>query len=118
MTSSLKQKHCKPCEGGMPALTENEIKSYLKELDSWKYSQGKISREFTFKNYYETTAFVNAAVWIAHREDHHPDIEFGYKTCRVSYHTHALKGLTENDFICAKMIDQLLEGYGNAGSKV
>jgi 4a-hydroxytetrahydrobiopterin dehydratase len=58
---------------------------------------------------YQTMAFVNASAWISHREDHHPDIEVGYNKCRVSYMTHAIDGLSENDFICAAKIDSLLD---------
>ncbi|MCG6872379.1 MAG: 4a-hydroxytetrahydrobiopterin dehydratase, partial [Gammaproteobacteria bacterium] len=64
---------------------------------------------FRFKNYYETTAFVNGAAWIAHREDHHADIRFGYRECEISYTTHAIGGLSDNDFICAAKINALLD---------
>jgi 4a-hydroxytetrahydrobiopterin dehydratase len=69
----------------------------------------KLVKLFTFKNYYETMAFVNAVAFIAHREDHHPDLEVGYKTCRVTYSTHDVGGLSENDFICAAKVNALLE---------
>ncbi|EGQ63942.1 pterin-4-alpha-carbinolamine dehydratase, partial [Acidithiobacillus sp. GGI-221] len=64
--------------------------------------------EFRFKNFYETMAFVNAVAWISHREDHHPDLELGYNRCVVHYSTHAIGGLSENDFICAARVDALL----------
>jgi 4a-hydroxytetrahydrobiopterin dehydratase len=67
-----------------------------------------IRREFRFKNFYETMAFVNAVAWISHREDHHPDLELGYNRCVVHYSTHAISGLSENDFICAARVDALL----------
>jgi 4a-hydroxytetrahydrobiopterin dehydratase len=67
-----------------------------------------IRREFRFKNFYETMAFVNAVAWISHREDHHPDLELGYNHCVVHYSTHATGGLSENDFICAARVDALL----------
>jgi 4a-hydroxytetrahydrobiopterin dehydratase len=67
-----------------------------------------IRREFRFKNFYETMAFVNAVAWISHREDHHPDLELGYNRCVVHYSTHAIGGLSENDFICAARVDALL----------
>jgi len=67
-----------------------------------------ISRTFGFRNYYQTLAFVNALAWIAHGEDHHPDLEVGYNRCLVRYSTHAVDGLSENDFICAARIDALL----------
>lgn len=106
--TSLLEKKCKPCEGGAGALKDQQIKDYLKNTPGWEYKEGQLVRTFSFKNYYETTAFVNAAVWIAHREDHHPDITFGYKNCTVKYSTHAVKGITENDFICAAKISQLV----------
>lgn len=72
-----------------------------------------IERTFTFKNYYHTLAFVNAVAWIAHQEDHHPELSFGYKQCRVRYTTHAVGGLSENDFICAAKVDRLLTAPGH-----
>ena len=82
----------------------------LPELRDWKLDRNQsISRRFEFDDFYETMAFVNALAWIAHREDHHPDLEVGYKTCNVRYATHAVNGLSENDFICAAKIDALVE---------
>jgi 4a-hydroxytetrahydrobiopterin dehydratase len=69
-----------------------------------------ISRTFRFRDYYQTLAFVNALAWIAHSEDHHPDLEVGYNRCLVRYSTHAVGGLSDNDFICAARIDALLPG--------
>ena len=107
--SDLAQKKCKPCEGGTKPLDAGQIRTYLGVLDGWKYSKNQISKTFSFKNYYQTTAFVNAVAWIAHQEDHHPDIQFGYKNCLVIYSTHAINGLSENDFICAAKVDALLK---------
>ncbi len=104
----LAQKKCTPCKGGVRPLDPKNVEFYLKQLDGWELQDGAIVKTFTFQNYYETTAFVNAAAWIAHREDHHPDITFGYKKCRVAFITHAAKGLTENDFITAAKLDRLL----------
>lgn len=104
----LTEKKCKPCEGGTQPMPEAEIREYLKKVDGWSYVNGEISKTFTFKNYYQTTAFVNAVAWIAHQEDHHPNIEFGYKTCQVRYSTHAIGGISENDFICAAKVSALL----------
>lgn len=64
---------------------------------------------FKFKNYYQTMAFVNAVAWLSHREDHHPDLAVGYNHCLVVYMTHAIQGLSENDFICAAKIDGLFK---------
>jgi 4a-hydroxytetrahydrobiopterin dehydratase len=107
--TNFSEKKCKPCEGSVPAMSEAQIKENLKSLSSWDYRNGKLQRAFPFKNYYQTTSFVNAVAWIAHQEDHHPDIEFGYKECKVNLSTHAVKGISENDFIVAAKINKLLE---------
>ena len=67
-----------------------------------------IKKSFSFKNFYETMAFVNAIAWIANIENHHPDLEIGYNYCHITFLTHALKGLSHNDFICAAKLDGLL----------
>ena len=66
-----------------------------------------IGKEFRFKNYYRTMAFVNAIAWIAHQTDHHPDLEVAYNCVRVVYSTHSIDGLSLNDFICAAKIEQI-----------
>jgi 4a-hydroxytetrahydrobiopterin dehydratase len=111
MTELIKQ-HCAPCEGGVAPLDRAAANNLLPQARGWTLNDSttEISRTFTFKNYYETMAFVNALAWIAHREDHHPDIAVGYKTCAVRYSTHAIKGLSVNDSICAAKLNQLLEG--------
>jgi 4a-hydroxytetrahydrobiopterin dehydratase len=108
-TEDLSQKRCKPCEGGTRPLNPEEVKNYLGKLPGWEYRDDWIEKTFTFKNYYPTMAFVNAVAFIANQEDHHPDMEVGYKTCKVKYTTHAIKGLSENDFICAAKVNELLE---------
>ena len=105
----LAVKKCKPCEGGMPPLPQNEIKALLKQLDGWTQQDQVIGKTFDFKNYYQTMAFVNAVAWLSHREDHHPDMNVGYNTCHVQYTTHAVDGLSENDFICAAKVDALFK---------
>lgn len=108
--SELATRHCKPCEGGTPALTRQEVQKLLGEVKGWSVDADDkvLSQTFQFKNYYETMAFVNAVAWIAHRQDHHPDMEVSYKTCVVRYMTHAIGGLSDNDFICAARVDALL----------
>lgn len=69
-----------------------------------------IAATFTFANFHETMAFVNAVAWIAHADDHHPELEVGYKRCRVRYSTHSIGGLSDNDVICALKINALLDG--------
>ncbi|MBU1424930.1 MAG: 4a-hydroxytetrahydrobiopterin dehydratase [Gammaproteobacteria bacterium] len=105
----LTNKNCKPCEGGVPALTQAEANDLLKQLDGWQLNDNVISKTFEFKNYYQVMAFVNAVAWMTHREDHHPDMAVGYNTCRVEYSTHAIGGLSENDFICAAKVDALFK---------
>lgn len=100
---------CKPCEGGVDRLQQTEVENLLKQLKGWTVSNGAITKTFSFKNYYQTMAFVNAAAWISHREDHHPDMAVGYNTCGIAYMTHAINGLSVNDFICAAKIDKLFE---------
>ena len=105
----LNNKNCKPCEGGVPALTQDEAKNLLKQLDNWELQDNVIGKTFEFKNYYQVMAFVNAVAWMTHREDHHPDMTVGYNKCRVEYSTHAIGGLSENDFICASKVDALFK---------
>lgn len=110
--SELTAKKCVPCEGGVPTLDANTAQALLTELaENWSISaNGKeIVKDFQFKGYYKTIAFVNALAWIANTEGHHPDLEVGYNHCLVRYTTHAVDGLTENDFICAAKIDALVE---------
>lgn len=105
----IANKRCQPCEGGVPPLDEASSLALLGKLPGWALQEKKLEKSFAFKNYYETMAFVNALAWISHREDHHPDLSVGYNKCHVSYWTHAIGGLSENDFICAAKIERLLE---------
>ncbi|HEY6823782.1 MAG TPA: 4a-hydroxytetrahydrobiopterin dehydratase [Steroidobacteraceae bacterium] len=107
--NSLAQKKCKPCEGGVAPYTEAQAKELLRQLKGWIIEDGRLVKAFPFTNYYQTMAFVNALAWISHREDHHPDMTIGYKECRIAYVTHAIGGLSENDFICAAKIDALFD---------
>jgi 4a-hydroxytetrahydrobiopterin dehydratase len=109
--SDLATRHCAPCTGGTPPMEGAQAGRLLQQLHTdWTLASDNtsISRTFRFKNYYQTLAFVNALAWIAHGEDHHPDLEVGYNRCLVRYSTHAVGGLSENDFICAARIDALL----------
>lgn len=111
MTSDLSQKHCESCEGIGSALNKEQIVALMPQLDNkWKVAEDhkSIKRSFSFDNFYETMAFVNALAFIANVENHHPDLEVGYNYCNVTFMTHALNGLTHNDFICAAKIDDLL----------
>lgn len=109
--SELSDKRCKPCEGGVSPMSGARANEVLRELnDGWQLSADgrEISRDFEFGGFYKTMNFVNAVAWIANAENHHPDLEVGYKHCLVRYTTHAIDGLSENDFICAAKIDALL----------
>jgi 4a-hydroxytetrahydrobiopterin dehydratase len=103
----LTNKQCKPCEGGVPPLTQPEIDKLMQQLDGWQQSGQMIGKTYHFKDYYQTIAFVNAIAWMTHREDHHPDLKVAYNSCQVEYSTHAIGGLSENDFICAAKVDAL-----------
>ena len=109
ISEGLVRKKCKPCEGGVDPMTPVQIGHMLKGLAGWAYANGVVQKTFRFGNYHETMAFVNATAWISHREDHHPDIALGYNQATVSYMTHAIKGISENDFICAAKIDALFD---------
>lgn len=107
--TELNKIRCVGCEGGIPALTNDEIKKLMPQIKEWQVSSdGKfISRRYSFKDFYHTMAFVNAVAWVSHQENHHPDMEVGYNYCQMKYTTHAVNGLTQNDFICAAKVDQL-----------
>ena len=107
--SDLHSIRCVGCEGGIPALTSKEINELLPQVKDWEVSKdGKsISKRFNFKGFYKTMSFVNAVAWIANQENHHPDMEVGYNTCLIKYTTHAINGLSKNDFICAAKVDAL-----------
>lgn len=110
MNGRLSEQRCLPCEGGTAPLERRNAESLLEQLHpDWKITTDGLATErvFRFENYYQTIAFVNAVAWIAHREDHHPELQVGYNRCTVSYSTHAIGGLSENDFICASKIDEL-----------
>ncbi|MCC7257707.1 MAG: 4a-hydroxytetrahydrobiopterin dehydratase [Gammaproteobacteria bacterium] len=109
-TTDLTRRRCKPCEGGVPALSSGAVAELLRALDpAWQLAADSrsIARSFVFPDFARTIGFVNAVAWIAESEGHHPDLEVGYGRCRVAWSTHAVGGLTENDFICAAKVDRL-----------
>lgn len=107
--NDLATKKCKPCEGGVAPYTAEQAREALQQLKGWSLEDGKLVKLYPFGNYHHTMAFVNALAWISHREDHHPDLEVGYNKCVVRYWTHAVNGLSENDFICAAKCDALFD---------
>jgi 4a-hydroxytetrahydrobiopterin dehydratase len=90
-------------------VTAEKAKQIIRSLPGWKNSGSEISKTFSFENYYETIAFVNALAWISHRENHHPDLEVGYNRCVVRYSTHSVGGLSKNDFDCAAKVESLFK---------
>ncbi len=112
MTEKLAEQRCKPCEGGVQPLDVEQSKELLTALHGdWSLSDDglEISRTFSFGEYGETLGFANAVAWVAITEDHHPVLTVSYGTCQVNYTTHAINGLSDNDFICAAKIDRLAE---------
>ncbi|MGD0769808.1 MAG: 4a-hydroxytetrahydrobiopterin dehydratase [Tepidisphaeraceae bacterium] len=109
MKSPLAERRCKACAPGTPALSEKRIALLLPKLHGWKLRSGELCKTYPFKDYHHTMAFVNAVAWMAHRQDHHPDLLVGYNRCEVRYSTHSVNGLSENDFICAAKVDALME---------
>lgn len=110
MTGELAKKRCVPCEGGVPPLSSAAAREYLREVSHWTLSgDGKrISREWTFRDFPEAMAFVNRVASLAEEEQHHPDIRvFSYRRVRLDLSTHAIGGLSENDFILAAKADAL-----------
>lgn len=107
---ALTDRRCRPCEGGIPPLDTTRAREYLADLDpAWTMNATatEIRREFKFADFYRTMSFVNALAHLANVEDHHPDVELGWGYCRVRWSTHAIGGLSENDFICAAKVDRL-----------
>lgn len=112
MSEDLAGRRCRPCEGGVPPLSSEQCAELMRALhEDWSFSDDglEISRTFRFPAYDRTLGFANAVAWIASNEDHHPVLTVSYGSCRVSYTTHAINGLSDNDFICAAKIDRLAE---------
>jgi len=107
--TALTEKRCKPLAKGSFALSRGDADRLHEQVSGWEIADdGKaISKSFSFEGYRETIGFVNAVAWIANREDHHPDLEVGYGSCRMTWSTHSVGGLSENDFICAAKVDAL-----------
>lgn len=115
MSNDLAEKHCKPCEGGVDPLREDQVEMLMAALhEDWRVSDDglEIARRFEFPAYSRTLGFTNAVAWIAIVEGHHPDMIVSYGSCEVRYTTHAIGGLSDNDFICAAKIDRLAAESG------
>ncbi len=110
MSDALSKQRCKPCEGGVQPLSASEAQSLMSQLSAaWQLANDtrSIRGEWKFRNFYHSMSFANAVAHIANAEDHHPDLEVGYGYCRMTFNTHAIGGLSQNDFICAAKVDSL-----------
>jgi 4a-hydroxytetrahydrobiopterin dehydratase len=108
--SDLVTKRCTPCTEATPRVAPDDVNRLIATLPGYKADMlvGSISKPYEFEDFYETMAFVNAVAYIAHVEDHHPDLAVSYNRCNVTFTTHAIGGLSENDFICAAKIEALV----------
>lgn len=101
---ALSDEHCV----ATPAkLDKIEAEMLASELNNWIIVDNKLEKTFRFKNFHETMAFVNAVAWVAHSEDHHPDMDVTYSRCRLVWSTHSAGGITRNDIVCAAKVDRL-----------
>ena len=109
--TDLSRRRCVPCEGGVAPLTGEGLESLHAQTPMWTVREDRkeIERTFTFRDYWQTMAFVNAVAWVAHAQDHHPDLSVHYNRVVVRWSTHAIGGLSDNDFICAARVDGLLQ---------
>ena len=109
---SLRARHCQPLKGKDAGLSASAVDGYLKDLPGWSKASdgGSITKTYRFADYFHTMAFVNAVASIAHREDHHPDLEVHYDRCVVSYSTHDVGGLSLNDVISAAKVEDIVTG--------
>ena len=96
------------CQRAVEAMSEADVRHHVEQLSGWQVADGALEKTFAFRDYHETIAFVNALAWVAHTEDHHPDLRVGYDRCVVRYSTHSAGGITRNDFICATKADALV----------
>jgi len=109
---NLLSKKCVPCEGGVQPLGADEIAKYLSEIHGWKNIENKkIRKEFVLPNFLKTIAFVDKIALLAENEGHHPDMIISYNNLAIEIFTHAVGGLSENDFILAAKIDELLSSF-------
>jgi 4a-hydroxytetrahydrobiopterin dehydratase len=99
--------HCQPLEGHAP-MPADAIAQHLAAAPGWALADGAIQKRYDFADYHHTMAFVNALAWVAHAEDHHPDLQVSYNRCTVRFNTHSVGGISVNDFICAAKVDALL----------
>ena len=106
--SFLTQKKCIPCEGGVPPLEEKKVQELLKEIPEWELEEGKVVRKFKFKDFRQAISFVNKVADLAEVENHHPNISvYGWNKVKLTFFTHTIKGLSENDFIMPAKVNNI-----------
>jgi 4a-hydroxytetrahydrobiopterin dehydratase len=107
--NELASRRCKPLKGPEHQLSQDSVDAWLADLPGWSAVEAgaAIAKTFRFPDYYRTMAFVNALAYIAHAQDHHPDLGVHYNRVQVRFSTHDVGGLSENDFICAAKVEQL-----------
>ena len=107
--TELASRHCVPLRGPGHRLASEDVQAFLEVLPGWLLVENgeAITKSFKFDDYYRTMAFVNALAFVAHREDHHPDLGVHYNRVEVRYSTHDVGGLSQNDFICAAKVELL-----------
>lgn len=88
-------------------LSPDQVQALLPQIPGWQVEEGRLAKVFRLRDHYQAVAFLNAVAWISHQQDHHPFVELGFNTLRVVYWTHAVEGLSENDFICAAKVERL-----------
>jgi 4a-hydroxytetrahydrobiopterin dehydratase len=110
LTRELLTRQCQHAEN---ALSDADIRAYLDAVVGWELAESRIIKTYSFKNYYETLAFINAIAYVIHAEDHHPEITLTYNQCVIKFDTHSVNGgrggLSENDFICAAKVDMIYQ---------
>ena len=104
--NNLAQQHCEPLEGHA-AMTTAQVETHLTQAPGWALVEGAIQKRYDFADYHHTMAFVNAVAWVAHVQDHHPDLLVSYNRCTVRFNTHSVGGISINDFICAAKLEAL-----------
>lgn len=107
--SPLASRSCVPL-ANQPPMDRTAIETHLALVDGWHFHDGAIERTFTFADYHRTMAFANAVAWVAHSQDHHPQMLVEYNRCTVRFDTHSVGGVSINDFICAARLDALGPG--------
>jgi 4a-hydroxytetrahydrobiopterin dehydratase len=114
----LADRSCLPLEG-QPPMAAQDIHTHLADAPGWALikpgtKNSAIEKRFSFANYHQTMAFVNAVAWVAHQQDHHPDLQVSYAHCTVRFNTHSVGGISINDFICAAQLERLFSGAAPA----